>query len=166
MPFHRGPRPVIKSDKHEITWSNLAQDASSVKSVVLAVGVKSPDQNLASEVEIGSRINSIYFEMNIAAQVITNPKVFHWEILLRPAGLDPAAGTPSLYYQIGRNLVIKRGMEMLPSDVGTVFKRIFVVRIPKKGIRVGEGDVITVRYIVSSSETINFCGFAIYKELK
>ncbi len=159
-------RPIVKTDKHEISWSNLAQNASSTISIVLVTGVATPLADADTEVEIGNHVKSIYFEFHFSPQVITNPKVIHWEVLLRPQGVVPASATPSLYYQNGRNLIIKRGMEMLPANTGTVFKRIFVVRIPKKAMRIAEGDSINFRYISSSAETINACGIAIYKEWK
>ncbi len=59
---------------------------------------------------------------------------------------------------------MKRGMEMLPTNVATVFKRIFVVKIPRVYNRVGDTDQYTFQYIASSSQTINACGIAIYKE--
>ncbi len=51
---------------------------------------------------------------------------------------------------------------MLPSDVSTVFKRIFAVSIPKKMRRMSEGDTMQLRIKATSAETVNFCGFMIY----
>ncbi len=156
-------RPIVKSDKHEVTWSNLSQDAATaVVTVGLATGVAPADRNSSTEIGQGNRVTSIYFEFNISAAQTGNVNVFHWEIVLMPNNLTPPA--PNLYYQPGKNLIIKRGMEMLPTNVATVFKRIFVVRIPKKGQRVGLGDKIQFRYQSSSTQTINCCGIAIYKE--
>ncbi len=167
MPFrNRRIRPIVKTDKHEVTWTFLAQNASAVQSVVLVTGVATADADTGTEVEVGNHVKSIYFEFHFSPQVITNPKVIHWEILLRPQGVVPTSSTPSLYYQDGRNLIIKRGMEMLPASAGTVYKRVFVVRIPRKAQRIGENDQINFRYICSSAETINTCGIAIFKEWK
>ncbi len=159
----RFPRPIIKSDKHEITWSNLAQNASTVQSVTLSQGVPTADVDTSIETEIGSRITSIYFEFHFSPEVITNPKVIHWVI---NAGIQQGETltVPSLYYQGDRSKIIKRGMEMLPKDLSTVFKRIFVVRIPKIYQRVKANSFIQFRYICSSTQTINACGIAIYKE--
>ncbi len=156
-------RPIIKSDKHEITWSNLAQNAAAQQSVTLSQGVPTADADTATETEIGSRITSIYFEFHFSAQVITNPKVIHWVI---NAGIQQGEtlSTTSTYYQGDRSKIIKRGMEMLPADQSTVFKRIFVVRIPKVYQRVKANSFIQFRYISTSTETINACGIAIYKE--
>ncbi len=163
MPYSRLKAP-IKTDKHEITWSDLAIDASANKARQLVLGVASADKDSSFECEVGSRVNAIYIEVNIAAQTVTNPKVLHWIVMARPSGATPAAQTPSLYYQAGRSQILKRGMEMLPSDVSTVYKRVFVVRIPKKSRRISDGDTIDFIYRCSSAESINVCGFAIYKE--
>ncbi len=152
----------IKSDKHEITWSNLVQDASGTQSIPLSVAVQSADKNAATEVEIGSHIKSIYVEFNCAAQVITNPKVFHWKLVGQRVGETITA--PSTYYQTDQSRIIKRGMEMLPSDIGTVYKRVFVIRVPKSWQRQQANMTMSLLYIVSSTEAINMCGFAIYKE--
>ncbi len=152
----------IKSDKHEITWSNLAQDASGTQSILLSTAVPSADKNANTEVEIGSHIKSIYVEFNCAAQVITNPKVFHWKLVGQRSGETITA--PSTYYQSDRSRIIKRGMEMLPSDIGTVYKRVFVIRVPKSWQRQQANMTMSLLYIVSSAEAINMCGFAIYKE--
>ncbi len=153
----------VKSDKHEITWSNLSQNASTQQSVRIIDGVQPSAKNLATECGIGSRVNGVYFEFHFSAESTTTAKVIHWDIDIVPAGTAsfPNANT---YYQTQRAEIIKRGMEMLPRDQGTVFKRIFVVGIPKKYRRVTDSVQMNLRYICSSSETINACGIAIYKE--
>ncbi len=163
MPFRRRFAP-LKSDKHEITWSNLSQNASATQVIPIATGVIASAKNISTEVLIGSKITSVYFEFHFSAETITSAKVVHWTVSKLAA--NESGLTPSLYYQVGRNHVLKRGMEMLPKDVATVFKRIVVVRIPRGFQRIGEGEVIQLRYIVSSTETINACGIAIYKEIK
>ncbi len=153
-------RPV-NSVKHEITWSDLASDYSAGVIKVLAVGVTPSAANLSTEVPIGTTISSIFFEFNIAAQTTTNPKVLHWKLAKLPFGTTASAAT--LYNQVDRRFIIHRGMEMLPSDVATVFKRVFVSRIPPRLRRLGDGDQLVLMFRASSAETINNCGFAIYK---
>ncbi len=160
MAFHRGLslRPV-KSEKEEMTWSNLAQNASTSQTIAIVTGVDSP--TTAGEVEIGDTVKAIFFEFNIAAETVTNPKVLHWLV-----EKIPSLGTgsdPSIYDAANKKQILHRGMEMLPKDVSTVFKRIFVVRIPPRLRRIGDGDKIVYKYKASSTETINNCGIAIYK---
>ncbi len=163
MPYGRRRMVApLKSDKHEVTWSDLAIDASSVVAKTLVFGVQSADKNTSTECEIGSHVRSIYFEINFAAETITNPKVIHWAINVFKEG--ETSTIPSLYYQLDRSTIIKRGMEMLPKSVATVYKRVFVVRIPKKAQRISANTRFQFRYISTLAETVNVCGFAIYKE--
>ncbi len=162
MPYRS--RQIIKRDKHEITWSNLAQDASSIQVINLAKGVFPATKDGANpiECEIGSKLSSIYFEFHFSANVVTNPKVIHWQVFRTLAGQTQPS--PATYYNEERAQIIKRGMEMLPKALDTVFKRVFVVRIPKFMQRMREDSTWSLGYISTSTEAINACGFAIYQE--
>ncbi len=157
--------PPTKRDKHEITWSNLSQNASTTQNVNLVQGVQVGDKNSSSECAIGSHVRAIYFEFHFSAETISSTKVIHWKVeVLTP----PSTQTMSIansYYQNDRSFIIKRGMEMLPKDVGTVYKRIVLVLIPRVYQRIKEQMFIRFRYQASSTETINACGIAIYKEI-
>ncbi len=153
----------IKSNKHEITWSNIAQNAGAAQAITLIKGVKSADADTATEVEIGHKVRALYMEFHFSAETLTNTKVIHWQIEVIPTGMTTS--TPSAYYGDDRSYIIKRGMEMLPKDAGTVFKRIVLVLIPPKYQRIANNQFVQFRYIASSSETINACGITIYKEI-
>ncbi len=153
----------MKTDKHEVTWSNLAADMSANVTIPLTLGVAAEDKGAATECMVGSHVRSIYIEMNIAAETITNPKILHWVMDGIQFGQSGVAN-PNEYYQEERAIIFKRGMEMLPKDVSTVFKRIFVVRVPKKFQRITMGSSIRIKFRASSAEAVNVCGFAIYKE--
>ncbi len=164
MPFRRRRFAAQqKLDKHEITWSLLAADMSSNTTVEMILGVAVEDKGSSIECAVGSHVSSIYVEMNIAAETVTNPKVLHW-IMEGSVFGQSGVGNPNEYYQEERAQIFKRGMEMLPKDVGTVYKRVFVVRIPKKYQRIAMGNKIRIKFKCSSAEAINVCGFAIYKE--
>ncbi len=152
-------RPV-DTEKIEQTWSNLAQDAGSAKieiSIITAVR----NVTTANQVKIGASIKWIYFEFHFSAQTTTNPKVMHWLIQKVPQGVSAMEADPIIYNQTNKKYIIKRGMEMLPSDTSTVFKRIFSVRIPRWMQRTADGDIWKFIYHASSTETINACGIAI-----
>ncbi len=152
----------VKTDKHELTWSNLGQNAVAGITVNLSTAVVPANKNSANEVEIGAHIYGIYLEFHFSAETITNPKVIHWQVRIVRA--DQTLPTAINYNQDTRAQIIKRGMEMLPKDVATVFKRIVFVRIPKVYQRQKALSLIDFQYSASSTETINACGFAIYKE--
>ncbi len=166
MPFSRRAlalRP-IKTDKHEVVWTTLSQDLAPAVATQIVIGVQSADKDASTEVEVGSHVKFIYFEFMLNAEVITNAKVVDWIVIFRPQNVSSAAQTPTLFYQNGRNLILRRGREMLPKSNTTTYKRIIGVRIPRKYQRIGESDTINITFGSSSSEAINLCGFAIYKE--
>ncbi len=161
--FRKDLHPV-NSEKHEITWTFLAQNASTIQTVDIAIGTARSGVNVANEVGIGSHLKSMYFEFHFSPQVITNPKVIHWQVTLQPFGT--ASSSPSTYFNTDKRFIMKRGMEMLPASTGTVFKRIFVLSSGMlRRLRIGSGDKLVFQYISSSTETINTCGIVIYKEL-
>ncbi len=163
MPFRRNRGPPPNIEKHEIVFSDLAKDASADQSITLAQAVDAASKNLAIEVLVGSRITRLYMELNFAAQIITNPKILHWFVFKSPFGTTIPA--PTNYNQTSKRFVIQRGMEMLPMDVGTVFKRILSIKIPRRYQRMGDNDFLIFKYIVTSAELVNVCGFFIYKEI-
>ncbi len=152
-------RPV-KSEKEEISWSELGTDMSTTRTQTIAIAVDSP--TTAGQVEIGDTIRSVFFEFNLVADDSTTVKVFHWQLVKSPHGDYAEIGNS--YDTDHKNQILKRGMEMLPKATTSVqIKRIFVVRIPPRLRRMADGDLIQLRYQATSAETINFCGIAIYK---
>lgn len=159
MPFSRRKLAPIQSEKHETTWSNIAQNASTAVTVDLMEGQTPGNVTTGTECEIGSRITWFYLEFHFSAESITSTKVIHWFIAREPFGTNLSG--PSSYYQTDKKFIIKRGMEMLPKDVSTVFKRIIAIRVPRHLQRIGRDDKWIFKYICSSAESINACGIAI-----
>ncbi len=154
-------RPV-HSEKQEISWSNLAQNASTTQTVPIIAVAENP--TATGQINIGSTVRSVFFEFNIAAEQITEAKVLHW-IIEKVPGLGTGSD-PVVYDAVNKKQILKRGMEMLPKDVSTVFKRVFVLRIPPRLRRFGDGDTLNYKYKSSSTTTINNCGIAIFKEIR
>ncbi len=148
----------VKTEKTEITWSDLATDygSANVNKTIAVPGT--------NDLEIGDTINWVYFEFNCAAQTTTNPKVLHWSVIKLRTG--QSAPTGSTYNQAIKAQILKRGMEMLPSDVATVYKRQFVVKLPRSIKRFRDGDSLIISFRASSTETINNCGFAVFRAFK
>ncbi len=157
----------LKVEKHEGTWSNLGENASTTKVITVILAKETP--STAKDIEIGSVIKSVYFETNLnGVDNSGTVQVFHWMVYKSPAS---AFGTldPSVYDQTSKRYVLKRGMEMLPEiplgSGGTVqTKRIFVVKIPKKYQRFGDNDALLLVYKSTSSSGINYCGITVFKE--
>jgi len=158
--FRKGP--PVKLDKHETTFTDLVVDASTTRNTNIYTGVDVGAKTATQDVAVGSHVRWLYCEINFGAQVITNPKTVHWTIRIVAPG--QVASIPTQFYSTDRSYVLKRGMEMLPKDVGTVYKRIFVVKIPKGYQRVKQGQVLEFEYVSSSSETMNACGIFIFRE--
>ena len=160
-------RPVI-SEKHEQTWSLIGQNFGTTPAdieLVEAVAASAVGQATPEEVVNGSVVKSIYIEFNVSAEAITNTNIVHWKVIKVPAavtGISPA----NTYNQTDKKFILKRGMEMLPKDVNTIIKRIFVLRIPPRLRRFGIGDKLRLLLETSASQTSNFCGIAIFKEFK
>ncbi len=131
--------------------------------ITLAKGTQAADvtDSVGTEVQTGATIPWLYFEFHFSAENVTSTKVIHWVIAHEPFGSNTS--TPSTYQTITRKHILKRGMEMLPKDVGTVFKRIFTVKIPKRYQRLGISDEFTFNYTSSSAESINACGINIFR---
>ncbi len=159
--FRRGG-PRIKTDKHEVTWSHLQQDSSAIQNVVIVTGVAPSGKNTATECVTGNHVQNIYFEFNVSPDTVTVPAIVHWRIAMRRTG--QTLSSPALYYQDDRAQTMKRGMEMLGQSKGIEIKRIISLAIPRVYQRVREDSDIVFSYISSSSQVMNLCGFAIYKE--
>ncbi len=129
---------------------------------MLSTAVSSADKDNSTEVEIGSHIYGIYLEFNMSVEDTTNAKIIHWWVKGLQTGQSEE--NPSGYYQSQRSQILKRGMEMVPGDKATVIKRVIFVRIPRKFARQTDGFSLKFQFIASSSQIINVCGFAVYKE--
>ncbi len=160
-------RPVT-SLKHEVTVTNLSQNASSGITVTQIIATESPVT--ATDIDIGSIVKSIFIEFNVNG--VDNSgvaQVIHWLVMKIPAGL--ATASANTYQSDQKKFILKRGMEMLPEiplgSGGTVqTKRIFVVKIPPRLRRFDDGDTLVLKYQSTSSSGINFCQIGIFKEFK
>ncbi len=151
----------VNSDKKEITWSNLNQDAGTAPiNIVIIQAEAISTVNAGFEAGVGARIGSMYFEFHFSAAQTANANVIHWKVIQIPA--NTTFTNPNVYYQLDRSKTLKRGMEMLPVNVSTVFKRIFTINT-KMFKRLAEGDTIQFVYQASSTQQINACGFVITK---
>jgi len=164
----RGIRVPINTLKHETTWSNLAENASAVKTVVLIKATESPV--VSNEIDIGSVVKGIFFESNLnGVDNSTGAQVFHWYIAKQPSTL--VLSDPTTYGSDTKKFILKRGMEMLPEiplgSGGTVqTKRVFALKLPPRYKRFDDGDELVLKYKSTSASGINYCGIVIYKEWK
>ncbi len=148
------------TEKNEQTFSNLSQNAGAgVVAINVLQAVQDPDA--ATEIKTGSHCRWLYIEFNVSAETLTNTKIFHWQLVHIPFGLV-STGDPTLYDQVYKAMILKRGMEMLVKDNQSLVKRIFTIK-GKMIRRFKDGDIIQFQYKCSSTETINVCGIFISK---
>ncbi len=159
MVSRRGPK--IVSEKKEVSWSNLTQNAATVQTVTIYQGEPFSAVNLGNEIAVGQIVKWVYVEFNVSPEDIGTTAVFHWQFIFVPDGMT--VGAPNTYNQGNKSYIVKRGMEMLVKDVGTEIKRVFTIRVPKSYQRVKVNTQLQFQYISSSSQTINTCGFTICK---
>ncbi len=161
MPYRRH-RQVGKSDKHEVEWSKLGINGSIGNATVLASTVDVGSKTTATENAVGSHVRGIFIEMNFSNQDASETVIVHWKVAVKAP--NQTASLANVYYQDDRSYILKRGMEMLPAEPSTVFKRIIFVPIGKIYERRKQGDEIIISLVSTSTTLINWCGFAIYKE--
>ncbi len=150
--------PLI-TEKIEQTFTDLASDNSATQTVTIITAQRNPTGDL--QFSPGSILPWVYFEFQFSSETTTSVKTVHWQIIKVPAGL--ALTSAALYDEAYKKFILKRGMEMLVRDQATLIKRIGVVRIPPRLRRFDEGDTLLFRYIMSSAELTNACGFFIGK---
>ncbi len=162
-PFGRGRKATFKSVKIEAPWTFLATDlgTATVNAFTLTC-VEGASKDLETEVLPGTLIPYIFIEFNLSAAATGVVKVVHWIVMKNPGNLIGGVN-PLDYGQNYKKFIFKRGVEMLPNNVATLVKRVFVVKIPKRYQRMDVGDNLALRVRASTTETINFCGVAITK---
>ncbi len=169
MPFRRRRSLApIQSEKHEVSWTFLSQNASAVQKIDLIDSV-SGEPSAPDEVQTGAHVKWIYLEFNLNG--VDNSgvvQIFHWLVFRNRHG-DAPSQDPAVYDSGQKSDIIKRGMEMLPQipagSGGTVqTKRIMVIKIPKSYQRMAQDDKLQLYYKSTSTSGINFCGFVIFRE--
>ncbi len=155
MPFSRRSRfPTLKTKKLETTVTQLSTNlGAGVQNLTLAKAINNPIAD--TDVPIGSKLRWAQVEFNVSAENIASPKTLHWLIAKNPA--NDLTFTPTLYGTSIRKFIFQRGLEMLPSNVATVIKRIITIKIPPRYKRMDEEDELQFKYLASSTEAMNFC---------
>ncbi len=158
MPFSRRSRlPTLKTKKLETTVTQLSTNlGAGVQTLILARGLNAPTADI--DVDVGSKVRWTQVEFNVSAENIASPKTLHWLIAKNPA--NDLTFTPTLYGTNVRKFIFQRGLEMLPSNVATVIKRIITIKIPPRYKRMDEDDELQFKYLASSTEAMNFCARA------
>lgn len=155
-------RPV-HSTKNVTRWSNLLQDGGTTNTVDLVHGVDSPT-DYTKEVEIGSTVKAVFVEFNANFEGNVTG-IIDWFVWKNVGGASSTPNPAAQGNNVLRRFVLHSGMEM-PAGINNsqAVKRIFVVKIPPKLRRIGDGDKIQFVYRSTTGVgSVDLCGTAIYK---
>ncbi len=158
-------RPMVHSTKHYVQQSIGSSVVGTPTDIAVASAVTTANKDQLDEVEEGSSIKAVYFEMWLRSAA-TAASSFTFIIEKRNANINPASvaelaalGT----YDNKKNVFYTS--QGLVNDVDSTALSVVRgwVKIPKSKQRMGLGDSINWE-LSAIGQTINFCGFQIYKE--
>ncbi len=159
-------RPMVHSTKHyvQISISSVAATAKVTEDLVDAVAVNLVTDS--DEVAEGSTVKAIYVELSVLAN--TALQNFIMVILKVPgSGAGPAfSDMVALFDYPNKKNILYTTQGLAPNDgVGqpqTILRG--WIKIPKSKQRFGLGDRILLVLANQGDNTVNYCGFATYKE--
>ncbi len=159
-------RPVIHSTKHLVQFPFNGITTGTAENLIIISTVAIVNKNIASEVEEGATVKAVYVELwtqnsaNDGHEIVTLVKRSN-----NQNGVTFAESAGLFSFAEKKNILFTH--EGLTSNDG-VGNPIAVMRgwfkIPKSKQRFGLGDTLVVTVSNPSSNTLNRCGIAIYKE--
>jgi len=158
-------RPMVHSNKHYVQQSIGTSVVGTPTDTVVASAVTVAAKTAVNEVEEGTSIKAVYFEMWLRSAA-TAASSFTFIIEKRNANINPASvaelaalGT----YDNKKNVFFtSQGLvNDVDADAMSVIRA--WVKIPKSKQRMGLGDSINWE-LSAIGQSINFCGFQTYKE--
>ncbi len=158
-------RPMVHSQKHYVQQSIGSSVPGTLTDTVVLSAVAVGNKNQVFEVEEGASVKAVYFEMWLRSAA-TAAASFTFMIEKRNAGLTPASAAEMAAmgdYNNKKNVFYTS--QGLVNDVDSTALSVIRgwVKIPKSKQRMGLGD--SINWTLSAiGQTINFCGFEIYKE--
>ncbi len=159
-------RPMVHSTKHYVQFAIDQIVTATRQNVVLANSVESTVADASFEVAEGSSIKAIYVELWLQNQGTLGESI----VTLTK---DPVADTgPSFAematlfsYNNKKNILFThQGLTSNDGVSGPVNVMRGWYKIPKSKQRFGLGDKINLNISNTSSNDLNRCGFAVYKE--
>ncbi len=158
-------RPMVHSTKHYVQQSIGTSVPGTVTDteVLKAVDVAAKDQ--VFEVEEGNSVKAVYFEMWLRSAA-TAAASFTFIIEKRIAGLlGPSVAEFAALGDYNNKKNVLYTSQGLVNDVDSTALSVIRgwVKIPKSKQRMGLGDSINWG-LSAIGQSINFCGFEIYKE--
>ncbi len=158
-------RPMVHSTKHYVQQSIGTAVVGTVTNINVVTAVDVGSKNIVSEVEEGSTVKAIYFEMWLRSAA-TAGSSFTFIVCKRvqnatfPSTTEMAALGD---YDNKKNVLFtSQGLlNDVDADAMSVIRG--WIKIPRGKQRMGLGDNVSW-HLNAIGQSINFCGFQIYKE--
>ncbi len=159
-------RPVIHSDKHYVQMSRSTVTTVTAVTETLITAVEGTTANLVDEVVEGAVVKAIYIELwllnssNDGSDIVVVAKV--------PLGLTGPSFTESNSlgtWKNKKNIFFTHQGLSSNNGVGNPIQILGGwLKIPKSKQRFGLGDQIQLTIANNGPSTLEYCGFATYKE--
>ncbi len=158
-------RPMVHSTKHYVQQSIGTSVPGTQTDTVIAHAVNVSAKNAVFEVEEGSSLKAVYIEMWLRSSA-TAAASFTFILEKRQANLNgPSVAELAALGDYDNKKNVLYTSQGLVNDVDSTALSVIRgwVKIPKSKQRMGLGD--TINWGLSAiGQSINFCGFEIYKE--
>ncbi len=160
-------KPVIHSQKHLVQVPISQITTGTRENIKLLESVANQDANAANEVVEGTVVKAIYVEMWIQNQGTLGEQIAILEKIPAAAPFPTFAQMATLHTYPNKKNILYTTQGLTPND--GVGNPIFILRdwfkIPKGKQRMGLGDKMILTIANVSSNDLNRCGLAIFKEL-
>ncbi len=159
-------RPIIHSVKHyrQITLSSATTVSRNLETIVTAVEGTVADTS--TEVVEGALVKAVFIEIWVLGK--TNDQFFTMIVSKDPSGLSGIdfASMTNLNAWTNKKNILYTTQGLAPNDgVGQPVPLLRQwIKIPKTKQRFGLGDKIRLTIASRGNGTIDYCGFATYKE--
>ncbi len=159
-------RPTVHSRKHIVQFPLDQITTGTLQSISLVSGQALQDSNLAGEVVEGSSVKAVFVELwldntsNLGESIVTVTKDMNFS-----TGPTFAESATLFTYSNKKNVLFTH-QGLTSNDVGGNPVKILGgwIKIPKSKQRFGLGDTLNFNIANVSSNDLNRCGMAIYKE--
>ncbi len=159
-------RPIVHSVKHYVQTTLSEATTLAVNSEVYVTAVESTLANTSNEVEEGAVVKAVYIELWVNGS--TQDQFFTIIAAKMPSGVGAPSFTnmTNLFaYKNKKNILYTtQGLAANESGANPVPIIRQWIKIPKGKQRFGLGDQFIVMIASRGTATINYCGFATYKE--
>ncbi len=159
-------RPVIHSTKHMVQYPFDAIPTATAQTIIIAFAKESTIADSADEIEEGTIIKAVFVELWLQNSANDGHQVV---IIEKLAGAQTAATFAQMAalfsYPNKKNIFFTH--EGLSSNDGVGNPMPIIrdwIKIPKSKQRFGLGDSLKITISNPSSNSLNRCGFALYKE--